>query len=381
MTKIPKIYFFCCNEPDNYQDDIIPIAEGLQELGIPFYSNCNYWLQSTRPNDYLFKKNPDIKFQDCDIVVFPCNWFNWVRIGKATKRRGFPEGIFDKKRKYKLIAFDFSDGYQSPFWEASFREFDLILRIQYNKRCHWPSNFKPWGRGLLKRALNEISNVKDFENRSNEILVNYYASHSFEHSSRKWSQTNIDPLIGKYLKINTSKDDLSKEPQDVYERLMWIQTSRRHSSHYYKRLSNTKACSVFCGELIPSMPFNPSVYTKGGKQGELIKSLLNLLDKIKKGEPRLIQWSSFRFWETLASGACAINMDLEKAGVEIPVMPENFKHYVGINYYNPKQDIERLFDEPHKIREIAEEGSKWFYENYTPKHLAKRFLKTLGYKS
>ena len=50
---MPRVYFFCGNEQGNLQEDVIALAEGFVELGIPFCGNCEYWLQSTRSNDYL----------------------------------------------------------------------------------------------------------------------------------------------------------------------------------------------------------------------------------------------------------------------------------------------------------------------------------------
>jgi hypothetical protein len=55
---LPRVYFYCCPEPKNLQDDIIILAEGLRELGIPYYSSADYWRQSPDENDYLFRKTP-----------------------------------------------------------------------------------------------------------------------------------------------------------------------------------------------------------------------------------------------------------------------------------------------------------------------------------
>src|ERR1017187_6686322 len=78
--KSPRIYFYCCDEIDNHQDDIVQIAEGLEDLGIPFYANTNYWLKSTKPGDYLFKATPEVVPSDCDIVVLPFSWWGaWLR--------------------------------------------------------------------------------------------------------------------------------------------------------------------------------------------------------------------------------------------------------------------------------------------------------------
>ena len=75
-----RVYFYCRNEPGNLQEDVITLAEGLQELGIPYSGNCDYWLQSTEPGDYLIKHDPEITPDDCDIVVVSYTWPYWVRM-------------------------------------------------------------------------------------------------------------------------------------------------------------------------------------------------------------------------------------------------------------------------------------------------------------
>jgi len=65
----PRIYFYCSNEAGNLQEDVIALAEGLLELGTPYYSNCDYWLRSSELSDYLLKHDPNVTHEDCDIVV------------------------------------------------------------------------------------------------------------------------------------------------------------------------------------------------------------------------------------------------------------------------------------------------------------------------
>jgi hypothetical protein len=53
----------------------------LAELGIPFYSNCDYWQQSLETDDYLLRHNSEVGHEDCDIVVLSYTWPLWVRMG------------------------------------------------------------------------------------------------------------------------------------------------------------------------------------------------------------------------------------------------------------------------------------------------------------
>ena len=44
-----RVYFYVRNDEGCLQEDVITLAEGLRELGIPFYANCNYWQETTEP--------------------------------------------------------------------------------------------------------------------------------------------------------------------------------------------------------------------------------------------------------------------------------------------------------------------------------------------
>src|SRR5882724_7252659 len=68
-VRTPTVYFYCCDEPDNLQEDVIALAEGLRELGVPFFGNCDYWRQSLATDDFLIRHDPDVSHDDCDIVV------------------------------------------------------------------------------------------------------------------------------------------------------------------------------------------------------------------------------------------------------------------------------------------------------------------------
>ena len=95
---------------------------------------------------------------------------------------------------------------------------------------------------------------------------------------------------------------------------------------------------------------------------------------------RVRQWDSWRLWEAWAAAACVIHVDLEKYGCVLPVMPENGKHYIGIDIKNVdrldkllSQDAKSL-DESSVLGEIATNGREFVLENYTPRKVAERLL-------
>jgi hypothetical protein len=55
-------------------------------------------------------------------------------------------------------------------------------------------------------------------------------------------------------------------------------------------------------------------------------------------------------------------------------MPQNWKHYIGVNFNNLDADIKRLKSSPRMLEDVACAGREWASANYSPKASAQRFL-------
>ena len=378
----PYVYFYCQNEEGNLQEDVITLAEGLRELGIPFSGNCDYWLESTTPGDYLIQHDPAVQADDADVVVVSYTWPYWIKMKTFDLvRRPLPEGLFKPGRRYRTVYMDSHDGHRTVSWEPEFRQFDLILRSKLNRRAWHPENMKPWVLGFTNRILKATSGDMPFVERDRALLVNFGASHPYPHGVRDVAARTFEPKIQKILSIDRTKDDLSAEPDDPYEALMWRQTGGRFSQRYYDRLKSAQAGACFCGELIPPMPFRrPECYLVGGNKAKLRRAFYDFLGRFDPRPRRAIQWDSFRFWETLCAGAAAFNLDLDLYGVDIPVMPQNWKYYIGINFDRTDEAVNRLEAEPNLLGRIAQAGREWALNHYSPRQMAGRFLELTGFR-
>jgi hypothetical protein len=87
-----------------------------------------------------------------------------------------------------------------------------------------------------------------------------------------------------------------------------------------------------------------------------------------------VQWDSFRFWEALAAGCAAFNIDLEYYGVVLPVMPVNGRDYLGVRFDAVEETITRLEADPGLLERVAEQGRQWALANYSPRAMATRLL-------
>ena len=181
-----RIYFYCRNELGNPQEDVVVLAEGLKESGIPFSGSSDFWKQSAEAGDYLIKHDPEITPDDCDIVVVSYTWPHWIRMKTFDLvRRPLPEGLFKKGRSYQTVYVDNHDGHASVSWAPEFRQFDLVLRSNLNRRAWHPENMKPWVLGFTNRILKAVEGQLPFEQRRRVALVNFGASHPYPHGTRE----------------------------------------------------------------------------------------------------------------------------------------------------------------------------------------------------
>lgn len=375
----PRIYFYNSGEPANLQDDIIALAEGLRELGVPYHSRCNYWRLHPDRDDWLFTANPEVSPLDCDVVVFPCTYFYWIAMGTfQLVERPLPKELFQPGRRHRNVLFDFLDGHRTISWRPEFRQFDLILRAKLNRRAWHPANMQPWTLSLSNRVMEHTAGGPPFAQRRAVCLVNFGASHPYPHGARDLAEQRFHPQLAKLFPLDRTVDNLTLAPSDPAQRLLWEQTGGRFSAAYYTRVKSAQTVSCFCGELIPPLPWrDPGALLVGGNRAKLRRKFYRFLAAFDPRPDRIVQWDSFRFWETLAAGSVAFHLDLERYGVTLPVMPRNWEHYVGIDLENPTPALERLRDDPGQLAAIATRGREWALHHYSPKATAARFLSLL----
>lgn len=373
---LPTVYFFCCNESGNLQEDVIALAEGFKEIGVPYFSNCNYWLQSPSQDDYLFRSSPEVNPEDCDIVVVSYTWPVWVSMGDFTRRQQpLPEIIFRKNRRFSTVFMDNHDGYRTVSWEPEFRYFDFILRTKFNPRVWHPGNCQPWAYGLTKRVIEATEGGLPFSERTRALLVNYGASHPFRYGARELAKKILQPLAEKVIPIDRTTDDLTIHPNDEFGRLMWEQTGGRYCRPYYERLKSTQMISCFCGDVLPPAPQRPDSYLVGGRRAAALRLFYESLARFDKRAWRAVGCDSFRFWEGMGAGCAVVNLDLEHYGVEMPVMPDAGVHYIGVKLHEIQEALEILSSESHAVEAIAKAGHAWAKTHYSPSAVAARFLK------
>jgi hypothetical protein len=355
-----KIYFHCFpqGKPEKtaYQHGMVCLAEGFELLGVKFYSDRNYWKKSLQKNDYLFKHNPDVKPDDCDIVI---TGHDWIAYG-----RKLPEGLLRRNRKYRAVYMDESDGQPTFSWYKEARKFDVILRSHYNLKLNNPSNMKPWAFGLSDRIIRYTENSLERIERKKTVLINFRSDHSLRRLIKK---EVFDRLID-VLPQDTTIESFNPDNLEPIDRIFWEQTGRRHYPDYYQRLKSILGCVCVGG-------FNiPPVFTNNLLAQNIWRKLTR---PVYFNSGIIAQFDSWRFWEALAAGCASFHLDLEKYGLALPVMPENWKHYIGLNLDNRKDSVLKIRKNLEQLPEIALAGKEWAIKHYSPEPTARRFLDTV----
>lgn len=363
MGRKPVFYFFCCEqgppEAARYQYGIVPLAEGLADLGFDFYANTNYWPLDRTNRRFLFRGESHVHYEDCDVVVLNDRWFRYGR--------EMPKDLFRRGRRYITVYIDCADGAFTHTFSREWRKFDFIFRAHYNKRIIFmPGNVRPWAFGLTNRIIAATREGKEWEARENILIWNFRT----EHPVRKMVRSVLYPFLAEIFTIDNATDEFSFPPEDPDALFEWQKTGRRHYPSYYEKLKRSRAVACFGGKYAHRFAY-PTLFRKMVSRYEHILSL---------GSGILYQWDSFRLWEAFAAGCVAFHVDLEKEGCVLPVMPKNGIHYIGVDLTDLKSAREHIMSLLPHLGQIARGGKQWALEHYSPVAIAKRFLAEIGYE-
>lgn len=360
-----EAYFYCFTHPDPSfaYHDYICLAEGLKALGIPCYGD-RFMYKPGENNDFIIQHKKGYSWHDADLVFFHFNLYTLK--DKKTADDIILKTTRTPKKKSTFIFIDASDGVRTPGFEKGAQSCDIILKSHYNSKYKYPKNFIPWQFGLSNRMIEAVHPLA-FNQREPAFLVNF----RIKHQLRDYLNSRIRTLVEKNLIWDNSISDQAKENLTGKDLLLWEQTGGRHYPSYYNKLSGTAACACYGG--VFAVPWgNYNKYT--AKIARLLNDLIPLFpwDRVR-------QWDSWRLWEAWVAGCCVVHVDFDKYGCQLPVMPQNKVHYLGIDLNN-LEDFETSVCDKALLEQIAENGRKFVLQHYSPEAVARRLLQTLKLK-
>lgn len=364
-----------------YQYQSIVLAQGLKKLGFSIYSNVDYWRMDSVSNDYLFAHDPAISPSDCSIVFVPCQWLAYGQEFPIAELKGAVHSI--------KVLIDVCDGLFTMAFQASARIFDVILK-QKTSGIAYPDNcLHPWVFGLSEELSEATSGAPDFNHRRKSIAVNF----RHKHSIRELFKDRVARELGGVYQIDTSHDSLQSSYRALsggafkdQEDLLYRQSGGRHGRNYLDRLKNSMCSAAFGGTFMigGNMENHRLIhafasYAIKGRAGGKIAKLLEKLSLQIDHTYNVYQWDSWRYWESIACGCVTFHLDFERYGVQLPVMPNNWEHYVGFDLLQPRECIERFLSlTTGDLEKIGLNGRDWAISNYTPEPMARRLLRYLG---
>ena len=373
--KIKNTYFYCPTQQESptlafYPHNTIALAEGFQSLGIPIFSNNNYWLLNEKNKEYLFTHDPQVEARDCDLIVLSAEYLLQGEI--------FPQFLKTSQKNKITVFIDISDGVYSYSFYKEIQHFDIILRGSYNKLAKgYPSNIHPWCFGSPQRIIDACTNKQTWSKRNKTVLCNYRVAHPVRTLIQ---ESTFYSKISSRFTLDTQTETFHT-PKEPHALLHWIQTGRRHYPQYFQRLCNAQASACFGGYFYNKKLFslNLHYYQKNQRKpfaNSIKEFLCAIYNKLSPKTKKIIyQWDSFRLWESFAAACLVLHIHFEKYGLTLPVMPKNRIHYIGINLSTLEDDIEFLLYSDDKIlANIAKNGHNWMIEQYSPLPMAKRLL-------
>lgn len=341
----------------SYQHTCIALAEGFKELGIEFYSNCQYWYDWEK-GEFLFRLPP---------VDFKAN----IHIYSVSNVDKFGTSGICKESINILL--DDADGIDTYARNSECSKFDLILRSHYNSGFKYLSNVRPWAFGLTNRLM--IYNLKY---RGLEIKPEIFSNLRVPQNVRELANKSLLPkLITKYPLNNKVTDSLSVlENKELDVNCYWNQTGRRHNEDYFKILNGSLLTFAFGGIS------ERCVGDNGTSVHKLRKRMLAKLHKTfgfrQKSFYYIHNFDNWRFWEALASNTCPIAINFGYWNCVYPEMPQPGQHYIGVEDYFFKSAADGILKmDKAEILNIAEAGRQWVFEKYSPVATANRLLKLL----
>ncbi len=341
------VYFLLGLEDNLACHTAICLAEGFQEMGIPIYANRNYWYLGDS-NRYLFNFNKYITVNDCAICIASISNLTGIPSQDHEIVRTIIKPMLDSNINFKILL-NITD--QIEIFIPELLDLNYVFRSHMNRFIAYPINFVPWPFGVSNRIKNTVGIPAPFSERRREILVNFRPS--ADQSVRVALEYTLMPWLSYMFTINRTVEhrgaNLTIDSDDNLNYTYQQQIGDRHHSSYYQRLKNSIACCTYGGTFI---------YTN-------IESNTDFA---------IARWDSWRLWESLVAGCVAINLDFDKYGFQLPIMPENWKHYVGVDIANPKEIVDKFKENPSLMSSIASEGRKWVLEHYTPVPTACYFL-------
>lgn len=369
----PKLVYFYVQPTERlgYQHNAISLAQGFRALGIAYAASADYWLEQ---DGTLLFQDQGVDPRSADLVVMTEQYLTY---GDGQ----LPAGFFELPGKKVLITTADGVGLHKHMRAPYYRQYDLILTFLYDG-LPYPANIRGWAFGLTQQMIDLAQPELP---KGPRICLNYRNSHSV----RKLSQAVLFDRLPTEM-VDTTREQFDwqalKDSPDYAEYIVY-QSAGRHNRAYLERIARSAATSAFGGDFyLKPWVWNwltfklINYFVESAASIGRMNHLFKAIGIHTNHTYRIYQWDSWRFWEALAAGSMAINIDFSKYHIRLPVMPVNYQHYLGADLRHPEPALAILRD-PERMRAIGAAGKDWAITHFAPQPQAERLLSYLAQAS
>lgn len=308
------------------------LADGLNQLGVPVFSNISY--SDPLITDFRFEKCKDTAVRDNSYCIL---------IDLQDTRRYYEQLTRLDTCYERVVALCMQD----DVGHFCIDGVAALLCTHENRHRKLAGNRIPIAFGLSSAMIRQSLDLVPGIPRSEGFLCNFRPS--LNQDLRACLDLVLLPLLRQYVPVNHH-----------------LAGTGRWNARYYDLLRSSFGCLAYGGTFEQDLSKNEYFM-----RDEKFRAFMPCVDQ--QHETVVLRWDSWRFWESLAFGCVTMHLDFGEYGFALPVMPENWKHYVGISLSDVRRDVERLMDERQRLPEIAWSGRQWAIENYSPLAVGRRF--------
>jgi len=333
LNKLQDSGFFFLADSNLFSFAATCLADGLNQLGIPVYSNINYHDPLISEFAFTASAPPENMEQLSGVVV---NIMETAALHNQLVRFQPPHS--------RTIVHCMHDN----VCDICFPDLPAFCTHESSQRLVDGTRI-PVAFGLSSAMLRHSEHLlSEPDQRNKDFLANFRPSEG--QPVRAALDLGLLPKLREHYHVDTT-----------------LVGSGRWSAEYYQHLSRQFGCLAYGGCFSQDLLKNDWF--------QYIEPLSTFLRHTRfMSDTVILRWDSWRFWESLAFGCITVHLDFERYGFRLPVMPENWKHYIGLDLANLQQDIERLHDERERLPEIARAGREWAIKHYSPVAVARRFI-------
>jgi hypothetical protein len=342
------LFFYHFLDDSTYEHLNVVLAQGLEKMGHTNIGNINYW--EDFGNDFLIKESEIPKNKDSIAIV--SSWFalnNYKEIPKIQKHF----------QSYFLL--DQEDGGEVTSCESLYPSFTGVLRCHYNKALHTQDNVFPWAFGITNHMIDWLDRIERID--SEIIQTNFRVKHE--------TRVKGVTLLKKLLKNKASFD----QKIDVID-FDFMQKLSEEQIHYF-RTTKHRCLPSFLNRLKGSMlapAFGGWFYDQSrNRVRRIINRVLHKANFHIASTYALVNFDSWRFWESMFAGVPTIHFDLERYSACFPIQPINGVHYIGLDLKG-KVNGESLKKVLERKESIGIAGRQFSKQNYSPEAMAHRFI-------